>query len=253
MKFVRFQQGDSVRNGILENGHIRAIQGSPFTKNPDITGEAFPRDSVKLLHPCEPSKIVCVGINFSDHAAEFKKGLPKEPIIFLKPPSALLAPDEAIRLPGRSRRVDFEGELGVVIGKKASRIRPEEAGEYIFGYTCVNDVTARDLQKSDWQWARSKGFDTFAPVGPCIETELSPSDLRIESFLNGEARQSASTGDMIFGVPELISFISNVMTLLPGDLIPTGTPAGVGPMKEGDRIEIRIEGIGSLMNTVKND
>ncbi len=251
MKYVRFQQNGNCGYGFLDGEQIRLIKGDPFS-DPEPTGQDIPKSSVKLLYPCEPTKIVCVGVNFREHAAEFKKALPDEPIILLKPNSALLDPEGTIRLPKRSHRVDFEGELGVVIGKQATGITPEEAGDHIFGYTCVNDVTARDLQKSDWQWARAKGFDTFAPFGPCIETELSFEGLKIESYLNGEPRQSAPVNDMIFGVPALVSFISNIMTLFPGDLISTGTPAGVGPMKAGDRVEIRINGIGSLTNLIEN-
>lgn len=251
MKYVRFQQNGTAGYGFLDGEQIRVIKGDPFS-GPEPTGQDIPKDAVKLLHPCEPTKIVCVGINFRDHADEFKKRLPQEPIIFLKPNSALLDPGGTIRLPRRSGRVDFEAELGVVIGKIAFGLRPEEVDDYIFGYTCVNDVTERDLQKSDWQWARAKGFDTFAPVGPCIETDITHEGLIIESYLNGEPRQSAPTSNMIFGVPALVSFISNIMTLFPGDLVSTGTPAGVGPMKAGDRVEVRIEGIGSLMNPVEN-
>lgn len=249
MKVIRFQQNGQTGYGILEGEQIRTLKGDPFSK-PEPTGKEIPKTSVQILYPCEPSKIVCIGVNFKDHADEFKKKLPDEPIIFLKPSSALLNPEGTIRLPRRSRRIDFEAELGVVIGKTAYGLRPEEVDDYIFGYTCVNDVTDRDLQKSDWQWARSKGFDTFAPVGPCIETDITHEGLIIESYLNGEPRQSAPTKNMVFDVPHLISFISNIMTLFPGDLISTGTPSGVGPMQAGDRVEIRIEGIGSLSNPV---
>jgi 2-keto-4-pentenoate hydratase/2-oxohepta-3-ene-1,7-dioic acid hydratase in catechol pathway len=194
---------------------------------------------------------VAVGVNYQDHAAEFKKDLPKEPLLFLKPSTAVLGPQEPIHLPSRSRRVDYEAELAVVIRKRTSKIGPEETPDFILGYTCINDVTARDLQKEDGQWTRAKGFDTFAPLGPWIVTDLSPDNLKIESYLNGERRQSASTVQLIFKVPALVSFISQVMTLLPGDVIATGTPAGVGPMKSGDTIEVVIEGIGRLTNPVQ--
>jgi 2-keto-4-pentenoate hydratase/2-oxohepta-3-ene-1,7-dioic acid hydratase in catechol pathway len=250
VKFVRFQYNDTITYGLLENETIRIIEGDPFSGYKP-TGKEIPMNSVRLLAPCTPSKIVAVGVNYLDHAAEFKKELPKEPLLFLKPSTAVLDPMEPIRLPPRSRRVDYEAELAVVIQKRASKIAPEEAPEFILGYTCINDVTARDLQKEDSQWTRAKGFDTFAPLGPWIVTDLDPSHLKIESYLNGERRQSASTAQLIFKVPALVSFISQVMTLLPGDVIATGTPAGVGPMKSGDRVEIVIDGIGRLANPVQ--
>ena len=250
MKFVRFQHENRIAYGFVEGNRIRPIEGDPFSGyKPD--GSDIPLSSARLLAPCRPSKIVAVGVNYLDHAAEFKKDLPKEPLLFLKPSTAVLDPLEPIRLPARSRRVDYEAELAVVIKKRAARIQPEEAPGFILGYTCINDVTARDLQKEDGQWTRAKGFDTFAPLGPWIVSDLNPDNLKIESYLNGERRQSASTAQLIFKVPMLVSFISEVMTLLPGDVIATGTPAGVGPMKSGDRIEVVIEGIGRLANPVQ--
>jgi 2-keto-4-pentenoate hydratase/2-oxohepta-3-ene-1,7-dioic acid hydratase in catechol pathway len=249
VRFVRFEYGGRISYGLLNGDSVQAIEGDPFS-DPRPVGDRRPVESVRLLAPCVPSKIVAVGVNYKDHAAEFKHDLPKEPILFLKATSAVLDPGDAIRLPDSSKRVDFEAELGVVIGKKTRSIAPDEARGAILGYTCFNDVTARDLQKRDGQWARAKSFDTFAPFGPWIETDVDPGSLKIESRLNGERRQSASTSDLIFKVPELVSFISRVMTLLPGDLIATGTPAGVGPMQSGDVIEIVIEGIGRLSNPV---
>lgn len=250
MKFVRFQHENTIAYGFLEDEKIRVVEGDPFSGYKP-TRKEVPLRSVRLLAPCVPSKIVAVGVNYVDHAAEFKKELPKEPLLFLKPSTAVLDPLEPILLPARSRRVDYEAELAVVIKNRAVKIAPEEAPEFILGYTCINDVTARDLQKEDGQWTRAKGFDTFAPLGPWIVTDLDPSNLKIESYLNGERRQSAGTAQLIFKVPALVSFISQVMTLLPGDVIATGTPAGVGPMKSGDVIEIAIEGIGRLVNFVK--
>ncbi|MBI3812716.1 MAG: fumarylacetoacetate hydrolase family protein [Nitrospirae bacterium] len=250
MKFVRFHYNNKISYGLLENETIRIIEGDPFS-GPRPTDKEIPLKSVRLLAPCEPSKIVAVGVNYTDHAAEFKKELPKEPLLFLKPSTAVIAPLEPIRLPPRSRRVDYEAELAVVIRKRTSKIAPEQASEFILGYTCINDVTARDLQKEDGQWTRAKGFDTFAPLGPWIVTDLAPGNLKIESYLNGERRQSAATAQLIFKVPALVSFISQVMTLLPGDVISTGTPAGVGSMKTGDRIEVVIDGIGRLANPVQ--
>ena len=205
----------------------------------------------KLLSPCTPSKIVAVGLNYRDHANELGLALPDEPVIFLKPPTTVIGPGEAVVYPATSLRVDYEAELGVVIKNRTRSISPGEAPDHILGYTCANDVTARDLQKKDGQWTRAKSFDTFCPVGPWIETDLDPADLLIQSYLNGERRQSSRTSQLIFSVPELVSFISGVMTLEPGDLIITGTPAGIGPMKPGDEIEVRIEKIGSLKNVVQ--
>jgi 2-keto-4-pentenoate hydratase/2-oxohepta-3-ene-1,7-dioic acid hydratase in catechol pathway len=249
VKFVRFRYKGEAVYGLLEGETIRPLIGTPFSHYEALSDEV-PLQSIRLLAPCEPSKIVAVGVNYADHAAEFKKDPPKEPLLFLKPSTAVLDPSEPIRLPPRSRRIDYEAELAVVIKKKASRIEPEQTSDFILGFTCFNDVTARDLQKEDGQWTRAKGFDTFAPLGPWIVTDLDPNCRVIESFLNGERRQSANTAQLIFKVPALVSFISGVMTLLPGDVIATGTPAGVGPMKSGDRIEVVIDGIGRLGNPV---
>jgi 2-keto-4-pentenoate hydratase/2-oxohepta-3-ene-1,7-dioic acid hydratase in catechol pathway len=205
-----------------------------------------------VLAPCTPSKIVALGRNYRDHAAELGHDVPLEPLIFLKPPSAVIGPDEAIRLPAMSARVDYEGELVVVMGRRAYRLREDEDPlAYVLGYTCGNDVTARDLQQRDGQFTRAKGFDTFAPIGPVIATDLDPTDLRIETRVNGCVRQRARTRDLVFPVPVLIRFIAQVMTLLPGDLIFTGTPAGVGPLFDGDVVEVEIEGIGTLRNPVR--
>ena len=204
-----------------------------------------------LLAPCSPAKVVAVGLNYRDHAKELGMAVPEEPILFLKPPTTVIGQGEAIAFPEMASRVDYEAELGIVIKDTVKSIAPEEAHDHILGYTCVNDVTARDLQRKDGQWTRAKSFDTFCPVGPWIETDLDPGDLAVESFLNGEQRQASRTSQFIFPVDVLVSFISKIMTLFPGDLILTGTPAGIGPMKPGDEIEVRIEGIGSLKNTVQ--
>jgi len=205
----------------------------------------------KLLAPASPTKIVAVGLNYRDHAEELNMPIPKEPIIFLKPPSAVIGPGEPIILPPQSKRVDYEAELAVVIKKQAKNIKPEQAKEHILGYTCFNDVTARDLQAKDGQWTRAKSFDTFAPMGPWIETELDPSDLKIQALLNGKVVQNSTTANLIFSVPQLLSFISKIMTLKPGDIIATGTPSGIGPLAPGDEITIRIQGIGELKNPVR--
>jgi 2-keto-4-pentenoate hydratase/2-oxohepta-3-ene-1,7-dioic acid hydratase in catechol pathway len=191
-----------------------------------------------------------VGLNYVDHAKELKMEIPEEPILFMKPPSSLLGPDENIVYPAMSQQLDYEAELAVVLKKKARFVTEEQAREVILGYTCSNDVTARDLQKKDGQWTRAKSFDTFAPLGPCIATDLDPNHLKIELFLNGEKKQSSSTSNMIFNCARLVSFVSQIMTLLPGDVIMTGTPPGVGPMKVADTVEVAIEGIGSLKNSV---
>ena len=208
-------------------------------------------DEVKLLAPVAPSKIVCVGRNYREHAAELGNKMPDEPLLFLKPPSALIAPSEKIVLPEASQQVEHEGELGVVIGRVASKLTSDDDPlSYVFGYTCVNDVTARDLQRKDVQFTRGKSFDTFCPVGPWIETELDPHNVTVETRLNGEVKQKGNTADMAFPVAFLIRYISEIMTLYPGDLIATGTPAGVSRMKHGDTVEVEIKGIGVLMNRV---
>ena len=202
------------------------------------------------MPPCQPSKIVAIGINYRSHATEFKHDLPDSPLMFLKPGTAVIGPEDNIIYPPLSKQVDFEGELGIVISKKAYQIAVCDALKYILGYTCFNDVTARDLQKKDGQWTRAKGFDTFAAIGPWIETELDTSALKLETRLNGEIKQSGTTADLIFPVEQLVSAVSQVMTLLPGDVIASGTPSGVGPMQPGDTVEVQIEGIGTLVNHV---
>ena len=215
--------------------------------------EPIPLASASLLAPVVPSKIICIGRNYREHAAELGNEIPVEPLLFLKAPSALLAPGGVIRIPALSQRVDFEGELAIVMGKRCSHIGAhEDVSQYIRGYTVVNDVTARDLQKKDGQWSRAKGFDTFCPVGPIVTDEIDPSaGLSVETRLNGEVRQSGNTRDFIFPVDHLLRHISAAMTLYPGDLIPTGTPAGVGAMRPGDRVEVTVEGIGMLRNLVQ--
>ncbi len=249
MKFVRFKKDNKIFYGSVEGDSVKEIMGDIFTDY-IVLDKSFPLSSVEILAPCTPSKIIAVGLNYRSHAAEVKMELPEEPILFMKPATAVIGPEQKIIYPSISRRVDYEGELGVVIGRKCRSVTVEQAPLYILGYTCVNDVTARDLQKKDAQWTRAKGFDTFAPMGPFIQTELDPSDVLVETFLNGEKKQSASTRDLIFPVYFLVSFISQVMTLLPGDTIATGTPEGIGPMRAGDLVEVKIEGIGTLRNVV---
>ncbi len=216
--------------------------------------QPLPLEQATLLAPVTPSKIVCIGRNYRDHATELGNEVPKEPLLFLKAPSAILAPGGAIRIPAHSNRVDFEGELAIVIGRRASRIgADEDVQQYIRGYTIVNDVTARDLQKSDGQWSRAKGFDTFCPVGPLVTDEIDPArGIVVETTLNGDLKQHGTTLDLLFPIGFLLRYITAAMTLLPGDLVPTGTPAGVGPMQPGDIVEISVEGIGSLSNPVSS-
>ncbi len=249
MRLVRARYRGEEAYGILEGEEIRVLQGLPY-KGLAFTGQLWPRSAVRLLAPCRPSKIIALGLNYRDHARELHMPLPEEPLIFLKPPSSIIGPEETIVRPPQSKRVDYEAELAVVIGKKGKNIAAEEALDYVLGYTCFNDVTARDLQQKDGQWTRAKGFDTFAPVGPWIETDLDPNNVRVEAYLNGKCRQSSSTQELVFSVPQIISFVSQIMTLMPGDVIATGTPPGIGPLASGDVIEIKIQGIGVLKNTV---
>jgi 2-keto-4-pentenoate hydratase/2-oxohepta-3-ene-1,7-dioic acid hydratase in catechol pathway len=256
MKIVRFRQARTESFGLLEGNSVRMYSGSPFTDsnynkdNFKATQTVFPIDSVRLLSPCLPSKIVCLGVNYRYHAIELNHNLPELPLLFLKPPSAVIGHLDTIILPVSSERIDYEGELGIVIGKKAKDVGPDVINSYILGYTCFNDVTDRIAQKKDGQWTRAKGYDTFAPFGPCIETEISPSNLKIETLVNDEIKQIGNTQDLIFNIPTLVSFISSVMTLMPGDLIATGTPEGIGQLKIGDIVKIKIEGIGTLVNRV---
>ncbi len=250
MKIYRFEHGGAVRWGVLGDDALLPLAGSIF-EDPAPEGDPIPIGEVRLLAPVQPSKIVAVGRNYEDHAAEMGNPLPAEPMLFLKAPTAVIGPREAIIYPAVSSRVDYEGELAVVIRKTAHGLsEAADAADYILGYTCLNDVTARDLQEKD-QFTRAKSFDTFAPLGPCIATDLDPASLEIKTFLNGKLRQSSNTRHLIFSVPFLVRFISRIMTLLPGDVITTGTPAGVGPMQPGDRVDIQIEGIGTLSNEVR--
>ncbi len=250
-RYVRFDAAEGVRWGVFDEGHFAELTGNPAF-GVEKTGQRHQPGQVKLLAPVEPTKIVCVGLNYREHVKESQSATkePDEPVLFLKPPSALIGPGDKIVYPEMSQRVDYEAELGVIIGRECSNVAEVEAEDYIFGFTCVNDVTARDLQKKDVQWTRAKGFNTFCPVGPWVVDKLKYNDLLVESYLNGELRQSSRTSMMIFPIPMLVSFISKVMTLYPGDIISTGTPAGIGPMQVGDRIEVRIEGIGSLVNDI---
>ncbi|MBN1221669.1 MAG: fumarylacetoacetate hydrolase family protein [Candidatus Aminicenantes bacterium] len=250
MKIYRYKYKEKISFGVLKEERLAPISGSIFRKFHTKRG-SIPISEVILLAPVRPTKIVALGRNYKDHAAEMGASLPEEPLIFLKPATCLVGPDEIIVYPKMSKRVDFEGELAVVIRKKARLLGDEDdVDDYILGYTCFNDVTARDLQSKDVQFTRGKSFDTFAPCGPCVVTDIDPGNLKIKTFLNGKLRQSGNTKNLIFPVPHLVKFISQIMTLNPGDLIATGTPAGIGPMVPGDRVDVQIEGIGVLSNRV---
>jgi 2-keto-4-pentenoate hydratase/2-oxohepta-3-ene-1,7-dioic acid hydratase in catechol pathway len=253
MRLVRFRFGDRIATGAVDEGSeaIRVLAGT-FFEQPVPTGDEVPLDDVRLLAPVLPSKVVCLGKNYAAHAAEFDSDVPDEPLVFLKPSTSVIGPGDTIPLLPISRRVDYEGELAVVIGRLARGVRAEEAFRYILGYTCANDVTLRDLQNKDGQWTRSKGFDGSCPLGPWIETELDPNDARVETRVNGDTRQSASTTDLVFGVATVIEFITTFMTLLPGDVVLTGTPEGVGKLEPGDRVEVEVDGVGVLTNSVES-
>jgi len=250
MKIYRFERDGAVGYGFLEDDLLRVARGS-IAAGLEPGDETVPVGDVRVLAPTVPSKIVAVGVNYKAHALERGRGLPAEPLLFLKPPSALIGPGQAIVHPRMSARVDYEGELALVIGRTASRLGDgDRVEDYILGYTCFNDVTARDLQDKDVQFTRAKSFDTFAAAGPCIAAGLDPGRLALKTFVNGKLRQSGHTSDLIFPVPVLVRFISRIMTLCPGDLITTGTPSGVGPLAPGDRVDVQIEGVGTLSNSV---
>jgi 2-keto-4-pentenoate hydratase/2-oxohepta-3-ene-1,7-dioic acid hydratase in catechol pathway len=257
MRICRFttSQVTTPRFGVLEGDAVSPLaEGEGVESFPNArTEKAIRVSEVQLQAPVAPSKIVCVGRNYREHAAELGNKMPDEPLLFLKAPSAIIANGECIELPAESQQVEHEGELGVVIGREARKLRDDEDPlSYVLGYTCVNDVTARDLQRKDVQFTRAKSFDTFCPVGPIVVDGLDPLNLVVITRVNGTTRQNGRTADMAFSVPFLIKYIANVMTLYPGDLIATGTPAGVSPLKDGDIVEVEIEGIGVLRNTVCN-
>jgi 2-keto-4-pentenoate hydratase/2-oxohepta-3-ene-1,7-dioic acid hydratase in catechol pathway len=250
MRIVRYRIDDREQFGALEQNLIKPLDGTFDTFSPARGAAAVELDRVRILAPATPTKIVAIGLNYSDHAKEAGRELPSEPMLFIKPSTAVIGPDEAIIYPPETSNLHYEGELAIVIGKTARKVPIEKARSYMLGFTCMNDVTARDLQRRDVQFTRSKGFDTFAPMGPAIVTDIDPSDLALETRLNGEARQHTRTSMMIFNCDYLLSYISQVMTLVPGDVISTGTTAGVGPMKVGDVVEVEIEKIGCLRNVV---
>jgi 2-keto-4-pentenoate hydratase/2-oxohepta-3-ene-1,7-dioic acid hydratase in catechol pathway len=256
MKFLRYAVDNREKNGILINGGVLEITHSLIKATKTLNIEnldkklVYPLEEVKILPPVSPSKIVCVGLNYRDHAVELNMDLPDEPILFLKPTTSVIGPGDEIIYPPQSNQVDYEVELAVIISKKAKNVRKVDALDYVAGYTILNDVTARDLQERDGQWTRAKSFDTFCPLGPWMENDLDPSNQKISLRVNGELRQDSNTKNMIFPVEELLSFISDIMTLQPGDVIATGTPPGVGSLRVGDVAEASIEGIGVLKNKI---
>lgn len=252
-RIVRRATGDGPRWGVVDGDEVRELRGDPFGRWRRGPTVGSLRD-LTLLAPVLPSKILCVGRNYEAHAAEFGTEVPADPLLFFKPPSAVIGPSEPILLPQQSQRIEYEAELAVVIGRRCRNVRPDKAWSFVLGVTCANDVTARDLQRRDGQWTRAKGFDTFCPVGPWLVTGLTEeqvSDLRVLCRVNGEERQLGHTSEMVFSPASLIAWASAVMTLEPGDLLLTGTPAGVGPLQAGDLVEVEIERIGVLRNQVK--
>ncbi len=274
MRIARFAKGGEVAYGVVGEAQadgagaarpepragglsvIAELRGHPFSPGKggvQFTGATFPLDDVRLLAPVLPSKVVAVGRNYADHAREMGGEPPAEPVLFLKPSTAVVGHGDPIAYPVKlTQRVDYEGELAVIIGRLCREVPAAQAAEVIFGYACANDVTARDLQARDGQWTRAKGFDTFCPLGPWIETDADPADLELTTAVNGEVRQQARTSQLLYDVPALVEYVSTVMTLLPGDVLLTGTPAGVGPLEDGDEVSVTIENIGSLRNTVVN-
>ena len=255
MRIARFTAGEEPVYGVVESvaGQqiVAAVAGDPLYQGAGLTGQRWDLDDVRLLAPVIPrSKVVCVGRNYADHASELGNDVPAEPLLFLKPNTSVVGPGDPIVHPRQSEDVQFEGELAVVIGRICRDVPVSRVADVVYGYTVGNDVTARDLQKKDVQFTRAKGFDSFCPLGPWIETELAVDDLELSTTLNGETRQSGRTSQMIFDVPALIAYVTSVMTLLPGDVLLTGTPAGVGPMRPGDRVAVTVEGVGTLTNMV---
>jgi 2-keto-4-pentenoate hydratase/2-oxohepta-3-ene-1,7-dioic acid hydratase in catechol pathway len=252
VRIARYRFEQDVAYGIVDGQMVREIAGIPFpdVSLVEVTGTEHHIDDVDLLAPVLPTKIIAVAKNYAEHAREMGSEVPGEPMIFLKPSTAVIGPEAVIRLPEQSHQVEHEAELAVVIGRLCKDVPEHRVPEVVFGYTCANDVTARDLQARDGQWGRAKGFDTFCPLGPWIATDVDPDDLAIECEVNEQIRQDGSTADMVHGVEALVSWISRVMTLVPGDVILTGTPAGVGPLRNGDVVTVTIEGIGTLDNIV---
>lgn len=259
-RLFRIEHEGSTRYAVESGGTYRLVEGDVWggSARPKALVEAAAKSGrevkpAHILSPVAPSKVVAIGLNYKDHAAEMNKPLPSEPLMFMKPSTAVIGPGDAIRIPPDVGEIHYEAELGVVMGTRASRVSADNAMEHVLGLTCLVDVTARELQRKEIQYTRAKGFDTFAPIGPCIAVGLDPSQLDVEGWLNGEKKQASNTRQLIFTVPQIVAFVSSVMTLLPGDVIATGTPSGVGPLKGGDTFTVKIPGIGELRNTVTVD
>jgi 2-keto-4-pentenoate hydratase/2-oxohepta-3-ene-1,7-dioic acid hydratase in catechol pathway len=250
MKIARVAYKDGIYYAYINNAKADLLEGSVFNDARPKIIKSVNVDDIKPLAPVVPSKIVCAGLNYKEHAEELEMDMPDNPVIFLKPPSSVIGPGDLIIYPDQSARLEYEAELAVIIKKKAKSVNMQQARDYILGYTCLNDITARDIQKKDIQWTRAKSFDSFCPLGPHIETAINPNNLTIKLSVNGIIKQLSLTSDMIFNIEYLISFISSFMTLMPGDIVATGTPKGVGPLEKGDSVEIEIEGIGCLSNKV---
>lgn len=246
----RFQKGDDIFYAKVVDGELFRLQGDVFG-SPSYDKKAIPLKGVKTLVPVTPSKIISVGLNYADHARETNRPIPKEPLFWLKAPTALLADGGKVEIPFPHHRTDYEAELAIIIGRRVRNVAPAAAARYIFGYTAAQDITDRTIQNSESQWARCKSFDTFSPLGPYVETKIDPHDLTVQLFQNGQLRQNSNTSQLIFNCFHLVSFISTNMTLLPGDVILTGTTSGIGPIESGDRLEVRIQGLAPLINTVK--
>lgn len=251
MKYVRIRLNGEAAWGVLQGEQIAVLDQAPYASGKP-TGKTISLAGAELLAPCAPTKVVAVGKNYHDHIKEFDAQVPERPILFIKPTTSIIGPNQPIQLPDTSlsQRVDFEGELALVISRQATKIKASEASQFILGYTILNDVTARDIQKLDGQWTRAKGFDTFCPIGPYLSDEVSPDNLQLTTTVNGHVRQHESTAQLIWSIGELLAFITQGMTLLPGDVVTTGTPAGVGPLSDGDVVAITIEGLGTLSNPV---
>jgi 2-keto-4-pentenoate hydratase/2-oxohepta-3-ene-1,7-dioic acid hydratase in catechol pathway len=246
-RIYRVKQDSGARYAVERDGQLYWMTGDVFGAYG--LGEAVPGGAPhRFLAPVDPSIVVCIGLNYKDHAAEMNKKLPGEPLVFLKPFSAVIGPDDAIKLPSWAGRIEHEAEMAVVIRKRASQVKAADAMDYVLGVTCLNDVTARELQAKDVQYSRAKGFDTFAPIGPCIAVGLDPAELEVEGWVNGERRHKSNTRELIFPVPYLVEHVTRFMTLNPGDIITTGTPSGVGPLTPGDRMMVKVEGVGTLSN-----
>ena len=248
LRLYRIHHEGVPRYAAEREGRFRLVDGDIFDKFSE--GQEISGEGLELLAPVQPSKIVCIGLNYKDHAAEQHKALPEEPLIFIKPSTAVIGPGQPIQAPTWAGRVDHEAELGLVIGSTAFKVSAQQAHRHILGLIAVNDVTARELQTKDGQYTRSKGFDTFAPIGPCIAVGLDGKDLQVRAYVNGHLRQDSRTRELIFTIPEIVEFVSSVMTLLPGDIISTGTPSGIGPIVPGDQVTVHVEGVGALTNPV---